>query len=149
MREQNKWAFWALALAAFLVVCIPSTLLVEAIGRYGRFLSGLEPTPLRPVKVRSLPHRSGSAEEAGLQFVEFRVSAPKAKSVQLIGDFNGWRDGTLPLARQSNGTWELMLPLPRGRHRYLFVVDGERRPDLKNPLTESSGGRTASVKVIR
>lgn len=151
MDERRKWAFWAFAAAALLITCIPSTILLDALQRYGRFLSGFEPGTLRPIRVRFIPHRNGRRAapfEPKLQFVEFRLRAPRAKKVQLIGDFNGWREGTLALTREPKGDWELMLPLPSGRHHYLFVVDGKPGADPKNRQSETVSGRDVSVKVV-
>jgi hypothetical protein len=50
-----------------------------------------------------------------------------ARSVEIVGDFNGWEKGATPLVPSSSGgMWTASVPLPRGRHEYAFVVDGER-----------------------
>jgi 1,4-alpha-glucan branching enzyme len=48
----------------------------------------------------------------------------KAKSVSLVGEFNGWAQGTTPLTRLENGLWTVTVPLAPGRHVYAFVIDG-------------------------
>lgn len=152
MDERNKAAFWLAAVGAFLIVCIPSTAFIEALSRYRKYVAGVEPAALRPVKVRLVPHRdgrpSGPEPKPRLDFVEFALKKPKAKKVSLIGDFNGWKEGGLPL-QKSGERWELMLPLPPGRHHYLFVVDGEPQLDPSNPRTAEVDGRKASVKEIK
>lgn len=58
---------------------------------------------------------------------DFRLTAPDAKRVSVVGTFNGWDPQTHPLrGPDRNGVWSLSLPLPSGRYRYLFVVDGVR-----------------------
>ena len=54
------------------------------------------------------------------------VFVGEARSVSLVGDFNGWRAEATPLA-QANGqsAWVVSLPLQRGRHEYAFIVDGK------------------------
>jgi 1,4-alpha-glucan branching enzyme len=42
--------------------------------------------------------------------VWFREWAPAARSLSLIGDFNGWNRGAHPLARADDGTWSIFLP---------------------------------------
>ena len=38
----------------------------------------------------------------------FRVWAPRARSVSLVGDFNGWNTTALPLSRLGNeGVWQV------------------------------------------
>lgn len=151
MDERNKAAFWAVAAGAFLLVCVPSTVLLEAFTRYKGWLDGVDPGALRPTRVHSLPHRDVRRGQPAsrLDFVEFSLKRPKAKKVTLIGDFNGWKDDSLPLARQSDGRWELTLPLPQGRHHYLFVVDGNPELDPGNREVAEADGRRASVKVVR
>jgi|SRR5579883_615530 len=146
--DRNKWAFWLFILAVFLVASIPSSLLLDALGRYRRSLAGFEPVPLRPVQVRLTPHREEPAALPNLEFVPFRLKAPKAASVQLVGDFNGWKPGALPLTR-SGECWEVLVPLPPGRYRYLFLVDGESRPDPENEAAElTAQGQRASVRSV-
>ena len=150
MDERNKTAFWAAAAAAFLIVCLPSTFLLEALSRYKSYLQGVEPAVLRPTRVRFVPHREGKREtKPALDFVEFSLKRPKAKKVALMGDFNGWQEDTLPMSKQSDGRWELMLPLPKGRHQYLFVVDGQPELDPSAKESAETAGRKASVKVVR
>jgi len=42
--------------------------------------------------------------------VVYREWAPAAKSLHLIGDFNGWNRSATPLVRDDHGTWEVTLP---------------------------------------
>jgi 1,4-alpha-glucan branching enzyme len=56
--------------------------------------------------------------------VNFYCAAPGAKTVCLVGDFNGWSPSSNPMQRQVDGSWFLQMPLPHGHHRYYFLVDG-------------------------
>jgi len=147
MHERNKWAFWIFVAAGLVIICVPSGILLESVGRYERFLSGFEPSPLRPMKVHGTPRHDGAGEPA-FEFVDFRLVAPKAKKVSLIGDFNAWKAGSLPMAKTRDGAWELTLPLPKGRYHYRFDVDGEEKTDPENKDNDDGNGKTASVKVI-
>lgn len=42
--------------------------------------------------------------------VTYREWAPAAKSLHLIGDFNGWERTATPLVRDGHGTWQVTLP---------------------------------------
>ncbi|WP_309719493.1 alpha-amylase family glycosyl hydrolase, partial [Armatimonas sp.] len=42
--------------------------------------------------------------------VVYREWAPAAKSLHLIGDFNGWNRSATPLERDAHGTWQVTLP---------------------------------------
>lgn len=56
--------------------------------------------------------------------VNFFYKNPDARSVSLLGDFNGWNPDSDPMRRQPDGCWFLQVPLAHGHHRYLFLVDG-------------------------
>ena len=62
-----------------------------------------------------------------VHLVRFAISAPDARRVALVGDFNGWtKSGTELTASEVAGVWTITLPLPPGRHQYAFLIDGER-----------------------
>lgn len=59
--------------------------------------------------------------------VSFFVRIPDARTVHVIGSFNGWKKDGHPLRRIENGWWiadPFKLPAP-ARHLYRFLVDGE------------------------
>ncbi len=61
--------------------------------------------------------------------IYFRLEAPHAQCVSVIGDFNGWDPHKHPLQKNLDGVWECQIPLPPGRYAYSFVVDGAMQPD--------------------
>jgi len=61
--------------------------------------------------------------------VDFFCNAPKAASVSLVGDFNGWNPTATPMQRMPDGRWLAGLELHHGHHRYLFLVDGVAKLD--------------------
>ncbi len=68
-----------------------------------------------------------TARRDTVEFVRFVLVDSSARSVSLVGDFNGWRRGETPLNVASKpGVWTVSLPLPPGRHEYAFIVDGQR-----------------------
>jgi len=147
---RNKWAFWLFFVSLAALTAVPSAVLLRAVENYYRFLTGTTPGTVRPVKVCFTDRRndSGPVADENLQFVEFRLSARKARAVELVGDFNGWKTGTLPLARSGGGTWEVMLPLAPGRYHYLFLVDGQAQPDPRAPSESGARGRLTSVRAV-
>ncbi len=82
--------------------------------------------------------------------VRFMLSAPNARAVTLVGDFNDWRSDDLTLSDPDHdGVWTLTLPLPPGRHAYQFVVDGgEGRPDPNAVAVPDGFGGQNSVLTI-
>jgi 1,4-alpha-glucan branching enzyme len=56
----------------------------------------------------------------------FRVWAPHARAVHVLGDFNAWtRSEASLLTRDDHGHWRGFLPAVRDRDRYMFHVVGE------------------------
>ena len=56
--------------------------------------------------------------------ISFFCAAPDAKSVHLMGDFNGWSPTAHPMERRKDGWWYLQVSLTHGHHQYQFLVDG-------------------------
>jgi hypothetical protein len=70
------------------------------------------------------PSAAPGAEEGIAQFVGH---FPGARTVEVVGSFNDWRRGALPLHDDDHdGIWHGAVVLPTGQHEYMFVVDGER-----------------------
>ncbi len=65
-----------------------------------------------------------------IYLVRFVFVDAAARSVSLVGDFNGWTKRATPmLTTSSHGVWTVSVPLAAGRHEYAFIVDdatGER-----------------------
>ena len=60
-----------------------------------------------------------------VQGVAFAVWAPRAKAVHVIGDFNGWDEGTHPMRLLGeSGVWELFVPDVEVGSIYKFAVRG-------------------------
>ena len=57
--------------------------------------------------------------------VNFYCAAPSARSVYLVGDFNGWDPTSHPMRRRVDGGWFIEVQLAHGHHRYQFLVDNE------------------------
>jgi 1,4-alpha-glucan branching enzyme len=57
--------------------------------------------------------------------VNFYYASPSARSVYLVGDFNGWDPTSHPLRRRADGGWFIEVQLTHGHHQYQFLVDDE------------------------
>jgi chromosome partitioning protein len=69
--------------------------------------------------------------------VIFSARFERAKKVLIAGDFNNWSPMSTPMiARGRPGEFYMSLPLPRGRYRYRFVVDGKWMTDPHNKYVE-------------
>lgn len=80
----------------------------------------------------------------------FKLYAPEARSVYLVGSFNKWSaDDASIMKKVDNGTWIKFISLPEGEYYYKFIVDGKWIEDPANSLTERDGlgGRNSKVLV--
>jgi hypothetical protein len=83
--------------------------------------------------------------------LEFRIAAGAARSVTLIGDFNGWDEKGFDLSDDDgDGIWTLQIEASPGRYKYRFLVDGETwipDPHADAQVDDGFGG-TDSVRYV-
>ena len=82
----------------------------------------------------------------------FRVFAPKATRVMLVGDFNDWQDDIALVRVDESGIWEISLPSERisynDRYKYriygrqLFGKENGRVPPAQPILTYPNSAHT-------
>jgi len=71
-----------------------------------------------------------------------------ARTVSVVGDFNGWDAAATPLEPSADGTrLEAVVTLPAGRHAYCIVVDGETTLDEFN-MHRLDGGDTGAANLV-
>ncbi|MGD0615850.1 MAG: glycoside hydrolase family 13 [Verrucomicrobiota bacterium] len=70
----------------------------------------------KPASERYSAHNS-------LRPISFFCDAPRAKVVQIVGDFNRWLP--IPMHRRVDGWWHVQALLCHGHHHYRFLVDGK------------------------
>ncbi|OPZ66501.1 MAG: glycogen branching enzyme [bacterium ADurb.Bin478] len=69
--------------------------------------------------------------------VVFSTLYPRAKRVEIAGDFNDWIPEQTPMQMAAeNGKWVTKLPLGKGVYRYRLVVDGHWQQDPYNENAE-------------
>lgn len=61
-------------------------------------------------------------QRSGAHQVTLKVSAPRASSVEVNGDFTGWNP--VRLTATSDGSWTLTLPLDPGKYQMNLRIDG-------------------------
>ena len=82
--------------------------------------------------------------------VTFVLVAPRARTVALAGDFDGWDRTRLPMRRGVSGLWTLDVPLAPGRYQYAFVVDGRQfvaDPSAPRAVGDDFGAPNSVVTV--
>ncbi len=79
----------------------------------------------------------------------FKVHAPEARRVQLVGDFTSWQEPIDLNDDDEDGIWITIKRLDPGTYQYKFIVDGRWQPDPSNPLDtdDAHGGRNSVVIV--
>ncbi len=75
----------------------------------------------------------------GLHTVEFKLHAPQAQEVLLIGEMTDWQAHPIPMTRNGDGAWRTTLNLRAGQWIYKFWVDGAYLHDPANPLVAGDG----------
>ena len=149
MNWRNRLVFWGLVILVLSLISIPSVEWISAFRAYSRFAGGWEPSPLKPTRTAFGPHDDHAQSPPTLKPVEFRFKAPKAKRLELVGDFNAWKPGLLKMHRGTTGVWTFELPVRPGRHKYLFLVDGEPQVDPAAETTDGPEGRRVSVRAVK
>jgi hypothetical protein len=81
--------------------------------------------------------------------VRFRLDAPSASSVSLVGGFTGWQP-TVRLRQEAPGVWSAVVPLEPGVHDYAFVIDGSEwvLDPLAQRVNDGFGGQNSRVAVL-
>jgi 1,4-alpha-glucan branching enzyme len=65
---------------------------------------------------------------AGVEGAWFSVWAPNARTVSVVGDFNGWDRGSHPLEpRASSGIWTGFVPGISSGQQYKYAIDSHVR----------------------
>jgi hypothetical protein len=140
-RWRSPWTAAAVA-AAVLVAAL-------LLARRGSPLEA--PTRLAGSRAEPAPGATFASSAADARSEElFSITAPGARRVSLVGDFNQWDAGVTPLEPVGDGrTWAVELALPPGRHVYAFVVDGKIVPDPAAPrAADDDFGVPNSVAII-
>jgi enterochelin esterase family protein len=90
-----------------------------------------------------------SPEVASDRKVSFRLHAPTAHAVTLMGsDIPNNAKGT-PLTKGAEGVWEVTIgPLAPGAYRYHFSVGGVATIDPRNPAVSESNNNVWSLAVV-
>ena len=138
----------------------PGRAVALALRRHGGSLAGLpiSGTPISADSLRKLgipvrvavesPANAGSPTGESERLIYLGIHAPQARSVSLVGSFDGWQPERLHLEQARGGWWHGVFRFPAGEHLYRFwVVNGESSRgewvvDGENPLRAESGFAT-------
>jgi len=78
-----------------------------------------------------------------------RLRIPGAKSVAVLGTFNGWSREEGRLRRERGGLWVGSFALPPGDHRYTLWIDGTLRPpkNCSTLIPDGFGSRNCAIVI--
>ncbi len=79
-------------------------------------------------KARTMAKHSGMGAIPHTKGVTFRVWAPHAEKVYLIGTFNGWSESSIPLFNVKNGYWSADVSEAKVGDEYRYLIHGPAGP---------------------
>ena len=79
-------------------------------------------------KARAMAKHSGMGAIPHVKGVTFRVWAPHAEKVYLIGTFNGWSATSTPLFNEQNGYWSAEVSEAKVGDEYRYLIHGPESP---------------------
>ncbi|MBF0437100.1 MAG: alpha amylase C-terminal domain-containing protein [Magnetococcales bacterium] len=72
------------------------------------------------------------AQLTGAAGCTFRVWAPFAQKVSVVGEFNAWKPGSNSMRQEKDGIWFAHVPEARAEQEYRFYIEGPTwNPDFK------------------
>jgi len=89
-------------------------------------------------------NKEGMGSILGDVGVTFRVWAPNAEQVFVMGDFSDWREEEFPLDREGDGYWVRHVEQAKSGDEYkFFIINGDQRLSRNDPyarkMTHSNG----------
>lgn len=83
--------------------------------------------------------------------VRFMLQAPGAKHVSLVGSFNGWNKGVMPMKTLDGALWTVIVPLNEGEHMFMYLIDGSEwlTPPQADDFVTDGFGQTNGVVIVR
>lgn len=114
----------------------------------GRYLSaGFRFTGVRPTIPALRPPGRPVYERREGDRLQLRFRVSDATSVAIAGDWTEWE--RVPMTRADGDTWQVVLSVPPGVHRFNLVVDGERWivPEGVPVVDDGFGGRAGLLMV--
>lgn len=72
-----------------------------------------------------------------------------ASKVSVVGDFNNWDANANPMEKRIDGSWNAIVQLPNGHHKYMLNVDGQiiEDPKAHGIVRDDQGKRVCMIAV--
>ena len=84
-----------------------------------------------------------------VKYRKFYITAPGAKKVELLADFNRWGKDPIELKAYRKGYFETSVALTGGEYKYVFSVDGKDVLDPTNLDRREINGREICIKTVK
>ncbi len=84
-----------------------------------------------------------------VKYRKFYITAPGAKKVELLADFNRWGKDPIELKAYRKGYFETSVALTGGEYKYVFSVDGKEVLDPTNLDRRELDGREICIKTVK
>ena len=125
-------------------------------------MDALRPETRRPQNSHQVAENRGITEDRGAAaasnqpispantvLYEFEFRSRNAREVCLAGDFNHWKVCGTRLERVGEDLWKVSMELPKGRHEYMFVVDGHwvSDPGAASHVDDGFGNKNAVLTL--
>lgn len=80
----------------------------------------------------------------------FRIWAPRAKSVSIIGDFNAWDLNDCPMKQEADGYWSATVEHAKEKERYKFAIETQKGDKLlkADPYAYQSELRPGNASLL-
>jgi hypothetical protein len=139
---------WTLRAAAALSVITLGALLVPRRSATPVAAAPGAPVPAAQLATPAPPLLPAHASTA--RPIVFELDVAGARTVQVLGDFNGWSRESSRMQRSADGRWRLTTLLPPGRYVYAYLVDGARfvRDPARDAVEDRDFGVTGSELVV-
>ena len=105
-----------------------------------------------PLNKESLIARMNPAPQkydTEVKYRKFYLTAPGAKKVELLADFNRWGKDPIVLKAYRKGYFETSVALTGGEYKSVFSVDGKEVPDPTNLDRREIDGREICIKTVK
>jgi 1,4-alpha-glucan branching enzyme len=79
-------------------------------------------------ETRVIAKHLGMGAIPGVKGIAFRVWAPNAEKVYVIGSFNDWNETSAPLVREENGSWSTIIQDAKPGDEYRYLIHGPAGP---------------------
>jgi hypothetical protein len=95
-------------------------------------------------------YEAPSPKEPRIPATHFKIADATARTVALVGDFNGWDTQKHQLVKQDDGIWTIDIELPKGCYQYLFYIDGnawKTDPNRQQRIPDGFGGYNTVIEL--